>query len=122
MLPQDRRDVYLELVVQSRDHRCFDRPFGGRTWAHAVAAWVRPRADTWVCPYRAGGFRLFEVEKRPGVLSIALQVSSMGLELLQILSVGSDLLQAVPTGFEPAISALTGRHVEPSYTTGPDRQ
>lgn len=26
---------------------------------------------------------------------------------------------AVPTGFEPAISALTGRHVEPSYTTGP---
>jgi hypothetical protein len=28
-------------------------------------------------------------------------------------------LRAVPTGFEPAISALTGRHVEPSYTTGP---
>jgi hypothetical protein len=26
---------------------------------------------------------------------------------------------AVPTGFEPAISALTGQRVKPSYTTGP---
>ena len=26
---------------------------------------------------------------------------------------------AVPTGFEPAISALTGRRVKPDYTTGP---
>src|SRR6266496_538961 len=26
---------------------------------------------------------------------------------------------AVPTGFEPAISALTGRRVKPGYTTGP---
>src|SRR6266508_3743861 len=26
---------------------------------------------------------------------------------------------AVPTGFEPAISALTGRRVGPGYTTGP---
>jgi hypothetical protein len=26
---------------------------------------------------------------------------------------------AVPTGFEPAISTLTGWHVKPGYTTGP---
>ena len=29
-------------------------------------------------------------------------------------------LSAVPTGIEPAISALTGRHVS-HYTTGPER-
>ena len=28
-------------------------------------------------------------------------------------------LLADPTGFEPAISALTGQRVKPSYTTGP---
>ena len=28
-------------------------------------------------------------------------------------------LLATRTGFEPAISALTGRCVKPSYTTGP---
>ena len=29
------------------------------------------------------------------------------------------VVTAVPTGFEPAISALTGQRVKPSYTTGP---
>ena len=36
-----------------------------------------------------------------------------GLQVIQKL--------AVPTGFEPAISTLTGWHVEPGYTTGPRR-
>ncbi len=36
-------------------------------------------------------------------------------------SVGEQLPAAGPTGFEPAISGLTGRCVQPGYTTAPKR-